>query len=111
MRIFFDFEFIENGNQHPIIPISIGAVREDGEEYYAEFHGVDWSKASDWVMDNVKPYLTGETKTKIDIAEEIISFAGENPEFWAYFADYDWVILCQLYGRMIDLPKGWPMFC
>src|SRR5258707_324656 len=28
-----------------------------------------------------------------------------------YFADYDWVVLCQLYGRMIDLPKGWPMYC
>lgn len=33
------------------------------------------------------------------------------PEFWAYYADYDWVAVCQLYGRMIDLPKGWPMFC
>jgi hypothetical protein len=33
------------------------------------------------------------------------------PEFWAYYADYDWVVLCQVFGRMIDLPKGWPMFC
>jgi hypothetical protein len=20
-------------------------------------------------------------------------------------------VFCQLFGRMIDLPKGWPMFC
>lgn len=33
------------------------------------------------------------------------------PEFWAYYADYDWVVLCQVFGTMIDLPKGWPMYC
>lgn len=33
------------------------------------------------------------------------------PEWWAYYADYDWVALCQLFGRMIDLPSGWPMYC
>ena len=33
------------------------------------------------------------------------------PEFWAYYADYDWVALCQLYGTMVDLPEGWPKFC
>lgn len=34
------------------------------------------------------------------------------PEFWAYFADYDWVLFCWLLGgRMIDIPDGWPMFC
>ena len=29
----------------------------------------------------------------------------------AYYADYDWVALCQLYGRMIDLPECFPMLC
>ena len=33
------------------------------------------------------------------------------PEFWAYYADYDWVVLCQLFGKMIDLPRDWPKFC
>lgn len=23
----------------------------------------------------------------------------------------DWVALCQLFGTMMDLPKGWPMYC
>jgi hypothetical protein len=27
------------------------------------------------------------------------------------YADYDWVVLCQLFGAMVDLPKGWPMYC
>lgn len=35
----------------------------------------------------------------------------ETPEFWAYYADYDWVVFCQLFGRMMDLPKGFPKYC
>lgn len=33
------------------------------------------------------------------------------PEVYAYYADYDWVVFCSLFGRMIDLPKGFPMYC
>lgn len=33
------------------------------------------------------------------------------PEFWAYYADYDWVAWCQLFGSMNDLPVGLPKFC
>ncbi len=33
------------------------------------------------------------------------------PEFYAYYADYDWVLLCSLFGRMIDLPAGFPKYC
>lgn len=32
-------------------------------------------------------------------------------EFWGYYADYDWVVFCQLFGTMMDLPNGFPMFC
>lgn len=34
-----------------------------------------------------------------------------SPEFYGYYADYDWVLFCSLYGRMLDLPKGFPMYC
>lgn len=33
------------------------------------------------------------------------------PEFWGYYADYGWVVFCQLFGKMIDLPSGFPMYC
>jgi hypothetical protein len=33
------------------------------------------------------------------------------PEFWAYYADYDWVVFCQLFGNMMDLPSYFPKFC
>lgn len=109
-RYFFDTEFIEDGCTIDLI--SIGIVCEDGRSYYAESSEVDWSKASQWVLDNVRPHLSGATCSRRTIAAEVLNFVGAiSPEFWAYYADYDWVVLCQLYGRMIDLPDGWPMFC
>lgn len=33
------------------------------------------------------------------------------PEFYGYYSDYDWVVFCWLYGTMIMLPKGYPMYC
>lgn len=113
MRVFFDFEFIEGGSAFVMEPISIGMVREDGEEYYAEFSGVDWSRANEWVLKNVKPLLQvpSFSSSKDKIAEDIREFVGDSPEFWAYYADYDWVLLCQLYGTMLSLPRGWPKYC
>jgi hypothetical protein len=34
-----------------------------------------------------------------------------NVEFYGYYADYDWVAFCWLFGKMIDLPKGFPTYC
>ena len=45
------------------------------------------------------------------IARRLNLICGEKPEMWAYYADYDWVAMCQLFGTMMDLPKGWPMYC
>lgn len=33
------------------------------------------------------------------------------PEFYGYYADYDWVLFCSLFGTMMQLPKGFPMYC
>ncbi len=32
-------------------------------------------------------------------------------EFYGYYADYDWVLFCSLFGTMMDLPLGFPMYC
>ena len=31
-------------------------------------------------------------------------------QFYGYYSDYDWVVFCQLFGTMMDLPNGFPMF-
>ncbi len=108
MRIWFDTEFIEDGRTIELI--SLGAIREDGREFYLEAE-CDLSRADAWVRQNVLPYIKGPQQPRTWIAQQFREFAGEKPEFWAYYADYDWIVLCQLYGRMIDLPEGWPMYC
>lgn len=89
-------------------------MREDGESFYAESSDYARERATPWLIENVIPFLHSEPKAwtpKSVIAKDIVAFVGASPEFWAYYADYDWVCLCQLYGCMIDLPDGWPMYC
>jgi hypothetical protein len=35
----------------------------------------------------------------------------DTPAFYGYYCDYDWVVMCQLFGSMISLPSGFPMHC
>lgn len=117
MKYFLDTEFIESGPRMPIQLISIGIVAEDGREYYAissEFNAAD---ASEWVQANVINHLESEdavpSKAIGQIAEEIRAFVGDDKaiEFWGYYADYDWVVFAQIFGTMMDLPTGFPMYC
>lgn len=113
MKVFLDTEFIEDGKTIDLI--SIGMVKEDGSEYYAVSRDYDPEKANDWVKENVLTKLDDKGGTLLrsrdQIMFEVLDFVGPDPEFWAYYADYDWVVLCQLFGTMMDLPKGWPMYC
>ncbi|QLF84312.1 DnaQ-like DNA polymerase III subunit [Mycobacterium phage Soul22] len=51
-------------------------------------------------------------KPKWVIANEVREFllAAPDPELWAYYAAYDHVALAQLWGKMIHLPTGIPMW-
>lgn len=110
MRFWFDTEFYEDGRTIELI--SIGVVDENGRTYYAEAPGADFlANKNEWLAKNVSPHLRGVAKRREYIARDLIEFMGEKPEIWAYYADYDWVALCQLFGRMIDLPEGWPRYC
>lgn len=115
MRYFLDTEFIENGSNQPIYLISIGIVSEDGRQLYAVNSDCPLELAGDWVKENVLPNLNQTAIPLVEIKKLLISFCDPirygRPEFWGYFADYDWVVFCQIFGRMIDLPKNYPMFC
>lgn len=39
-----------------------------------------------------------------------ISDNSKLPKFYTYYGAYDWVVFCWLFGKMIDLPKGFPMY-
>ena len=113
-----DTEFIENGKTIDLM--SLGMVREDGKTYYAVSSECDLTKASPWVAKNVIPFLfEGKEafdkmhiiKSRKQIKKDILEFAGDSPEFWAYYADYDWVTFCQIFGTMMDLPDNFPKYC
>lgn len=79
-----------------------------------------------FTYNNFKKLINKYGKTNKQIAEEIKEFVysyfprinGISPwgarfpiEFYSYYGDYDWVVFCQLYGKMINLPTHFPMFC
>ena len=85
-----------------------------------------------WVLDRIegkgkigaiKQMQKYKGKSLLDILFEVAEFTGawrdthfwqsgnNVPEFYGYYCDYDWVVFCSLFGRMIDLPKGFPMYC
>lgn len=113
MKYFIDTEFIERPGTIDLI--SIGIVSERGDEFYVESSDVDWTRANEWVVKNVKPHLTGPILPKSVIGRYVLDFlemnSDEKPEFWVYYADYDWVVFCWLFGCMIDLPSHFPMYC
>ena len=127
--------------RHFIDLISIGLVAGNGKQYSALSSDFDYDKANSWVRDNVLQPLYIETvnedmrsgefgshfipihqfhqiygKSRELIAEEIKEFVAMNndghpPVFYGYYSDYDWVLFCSLFGTMMDLPKGFPMYC
>lgn len=114
MRVYFDTEFLSEPPELHLI--SIGMVREDGKELYAVNRHAPWSRiySHDWLNLNVVPHLPEDHdpawKTPAEMRTEIAKFCGPAPEFWAYVAAYDWVLLTGLYGQFFNLPKGWPFW-
>lgn len=122
MRYFVDTEFYEDGRTIDLI--SIGVKAEDGREFYAASIEARLDLVNDWVREHVLPNLPPYSSTtwmrRSEIARLLTAFVfptyvpsgyTEKAEFWGYFSDYDWVAICQLYGTMMDLPVGFPMYC
>ncbi len=128
MRYFVDTEFIEDGKTIDLL--SIGIVAEDARQLYFEVIDAPFKKANEWVRATVLPQLKHVNHGSHVSWDDFPSCPGINkaaigplvkafceperygkPEFWGYYAAYDWVAVCQLFGRMVDLPNGWPMYC
>lgn len=131
MKIFYDTEMVERGRDIPIQLVSIGMVREDGQELYLINEECLSNVARHpWLSVNVWPYLPARAddggifewdKDHEDydrvmaldrLAERVREFITEveDPELWAWYSAYDHVVLAQLFGTMAELPSGIPMF-
>lgn len=95
-------------------------IRDNGyRKNLQNIHGVSsYSKSA------LKQVQKWHGKSNLKIRNEIIAFMGggqddnstqlyvpSDTEIYGYYADYDWVVFCSLFGRMIDLPSGMPMYC
>ena len=111
MKFHLDTEFHEAPGE--LMLISISLVAEDEREFYAVSSEFDPERCNPWVRKHVLPKLAGEPRlSRAEIRDRILTFVGDaTPEFWADYASYDWVLFCWIFGAMIDLPPGWPMFC
>lgn len=143
MKIFHSVKYLERGPELPIKPISVGMVRDDGEELYVINMDMQLSVVvnSLQIQLNVLPYLpirvTGQASS---IMNSVIEWDGEHedihrvvaadqmaslvknfildydqeeygkPELWSYYGAVDYVVLCQLFGAMADLPPGLPLY-
>lgn len=101
-------------------------LREQQEKISRVYH----EDLVSWSCEGVRNLIHWHGKSNKSIAQDIKDFVGERDstsmtvyksgteyvykddiEFYGYYADYDWVVICSLFGRMIDLPKGFPMYC
>lgn len=115
MRFFYDCEFIEDGTTIELV--SIGAVGQDGREFYAVSTEFDPDRAGKWVRANVLPKLPSPSdkawRSRAQIRADLLEFLTGAPgdvELWAWIAAYDHVALCQLWGAMPALPRAIPRF-
>lgn len=87
-----------------------------------------WHLTSEFSYKTMKHIIRWTGKSNKQIAEEIKEFVGypnydyqpktsigrciekSYPEFYVYFGDYDWVVFCWLFGKMINLPSGFSYY-
>ena len=68
-----------------------------------------YGKTNKQIAEEVKVFCTGDV---LSIEKARYYEVQHKPcKFYAYYADYDWVAFCWLFGKMIDLPNGFSMYC
>ncbi len=112
-RYFYDTEFIEDGVTIDLV--SIGVVDEEGREFYAVSTEFNPDRAIPWVREHVLDKLPSPAdrawRSREQIRDDLLAFLtepDEKIELWAWFAAYDHVALCQLWGPMPALPRELP---
>jgi hypothetical protein len=137
VKYFIDSEFYEDGTTIDLI--SLGVVAEDGRELYCCSTEARLDLVPEWhrknVLPSLPPYGDDAWVTRQEMADRLVLFTGHevpirsplldgfrgsrlphaiddtDAHFVAYYGDYDWVCLCQLFGTMMGLPKHFKRWC
>jgi hypothetical protein len=118
MRIFIDTEFLDrnSGDHKSTQLISIGAVKETGEEFHMHLNNYDIKAAwqNKFLRENVLPHVALEQpRVPSMVANELRRWSledladGERVEFIAYYGAFDWYLICKLMSGFLNLPAQW----
>lgn len=138
-RIVYDTEFIDDGLTITPLAVAMYRV-SDGAELYAvsdDLAAMARAAENDWLRENVLRWLPvaveyssgygalnvhvswneehpdyGALRSLDEIRDMVEDFVLEraNPQLWAYYGAYDHVLYAQLFGPMVELPDGAPMY-
>jgi hypothetical protein len=97
-----------------IDPLYISTVHGDGRnrcnsENFHLAYGKSNKQIAKEIVDFV--YESEYPQAETNKQKAFVRLGKISPEFYGHNCDYDWVLFCSLFGRMIDLPKGFPMYC
>lgn len=93
-------------NVVPSLPLVLGRTEQLTEGVRVPTWTIAWEATApvyprEEIRDAVRDFCIPPAK--------VAKIAGPT-EMWGWYADYDHVLLSQLFGTMIDLPKGMPMY-
>ena len=118
MKVFFDTEF--TGLHKNTTLISIGAIAEDGQTFYAELTDYDKNQIDDWLQENVIDNLSRNLNelryvadvtahgTKDGVSKSLKSWLSQwdSVEIWSDCLAYDWVLFNDLFGHAFNIPDN-----
>jgi hypothetical protein len=139
VRIYYDTEFVEDGSTIRLLSIGLVREDGEGKYLVVQDNDAmhravqhDWLRENvvsnlpvrvtdrgpdsfgnryHWVWDGAHPdfkHAVWKRQTVARIVREFID-ATPDPQLWAWYGAYDHVAYAQLFGRMVDLPDGFPM--
>lgn len=97
--------------------------RIEGKSDYKQFKTMLWyiGKSKKEITQEITQFIKDEPVITRKLGNNTVQLSDEtslaifrgysSPEYYGYYCDYDWVLFCSIFGRMIDLPKGFPMYC
>jgi hypothetical protein len=138
MRIYMDSEFVEDGHVVDLLSIGMVREDGDSLYLINADHGTLFRAVNDpWLRENVAVHLPirfwdrgadsfgyrwswewdkkhpdfQRMFSRDRIRDQVREFiaATPSPQLWADYGAYDHVVYAQLFGRMVDLPNGFPM--
>lgn len=131
MRYYIDLEFYEVEKPNKVLGItvshskiidfvSIGIISQNSDKYYAineDSYLLSLQNPPKWMKDNVISKLNNDPPSAFKSVEmiksEILNFMKDDfePRFYGYYADYDWVVFCSIFGGMLEVPAKFPKYC